>query len=170
MTYQWPTSEIQRGAGTYKMGRIVLPHSFSIIKGLQNRIHLNDVIFRGFLQKEDKSQHQRQDAQHWRLGLWAQLLLTIQSNLLNTFSVSQLPQKAELLLWAVIPFQVQPSRRLFTEVQPCGFGAGRILANFPSSKKQHQMQRVMQFSVLSTSVFQKRVLVCARIERPTGEW
>lgn len=34
-----------------QMEGIVLPPIFSIIKGLQKRIHLDDLIFQGFLQK-----------------------------------------------------------------------------------------------------------------------
>lgn len=50
----------------------------------------------------------------------------------------------------------------------CGFGAGRSLVDLPGSKKQHQMQGTMQFSVLHPS--RKGFLGHARSEKSTREW
>lgn len=142
-----------------QMKGIVLSPIFSIIKGLQKRIHLDDSIFQGFLQKPagcsvQKPRALSTTAPHHpnQVGEW--------------IFCQSAPRKSWITAVSRNSIQLQPCQRLSTGVQPCGFGAGRSLAS-PSSKREHQMQSA-QRGLLPQCFLGKRVYGIPELRHPQG--
>lgn len=135
-----------------QMEGIVLPPIFSIIKGFQKRIYLDDLIFQGFLQKPAGCSVQKS---------WALSTMTPHhpNHPRQSIFCQSAPMKSSILAVSRNSIQVQPCQRLSTGVQMWIWGS---LAN-PSSKKEHQMQNGLWDLVLG-----KRVWGISGLRHPRG--